>query len=154
MTENLSVKQWQERVAATRRRLMGERRRVWPDQTMHTCPICSKRALQGCSDLVREVDANGAVLVFANLHGARCGDCATEFLEGYEQAAIEERAGTAFRPSIQGSVTKLGGNKLGSYWPKDVAAALGLHSQDRLHFTPLAPDTVVIRVVHEHPPEE
>lgn len=151
MTETLTARQWQERVLATRTRIMKQRRRVWPEGKTRTCPACAKPALVGRSDLAREVDADGAVLVFANLHGAACTNCHTEFLEGYEQMAIEERAGIAFRAPIQGSVTKLGGDKLGTYWPKDVASALGLHSKDKLRFTPLGADTVVVRVVHEHP---
>lgn len=127
---------------------MQGRKRVWPEGAKRTCPLCGKKALVGQSDLTREVDSDGAVLVFANLHGARCRHCETEFLEAYEQIAIEERAGTAFRAPAAGSVTSLGGRKLGTYWPKDVANALGLHAKDQLHITALSKDTAVVRVIH------
>lgn len=146
--ETLTARQWQARVLQTRDRMMEGRRRVWPDGETRTCPACGDHALMGESDLMREVDTDGAVLVFANLHGARCASCGTEFLEGYEQAAIEERAGTAFRGATEGSITTLGGNKLGTYWPKDVAAAVEMHAQDKLKITPLSPDTLVVRIVH------
>lgn len=148
--ETLTARQWQARVLETRDRIMTDRKRVWPDGETRTCPQCGKHALVGASDLVREVDADGAVLVFANLHGARCASCGTEFLEGYEQVAIEERAGTAFRGATEGSITTLGGSKLGTYWPKDVAAAVEMHAQDKLKITPLSPDTLVVRIVHTH----
>lgn len=148
--EMLNARQWQERVLQVRARYMKGRKRVWRDGTVHACPVCGKRALTGCSDLNREVDSDGAVLVFGNLHGARCGSCHTEFLEAYEQMSIEERAGTAFRGSVGGSVTSLGGDKLGTYWPKEVAKALGLHAKDALLITALSPNTVVVRVVHDH----
>lgn len=148
--EILTTRQWQERVAASRKRLMAREGRIWPDGSKRTCPICKKRTLVGRSDLVREVDSDGVVLVFSNLHGGHCTNCGTETLEPYEQVALEERAGTAFRTTIEGSVTTLGGNKLGTYWPKDIAEALGLHAKDRLRITPLAPDTAVVRVVHDH----
>lgn len=151
MTEEpLTARQWQKQVLETRERYLHERKRVWPEGQTRTCPVCKKRALVGRSDLVREIDADGAVLVFANLHGASCGSCGTEFLEGYEQMAIEERAGTGFRAPIAGSVTMLGGKKLGTYWPKDVAAALNMHAKDALEITPLAPDTIVVRIKHQH----
>lgn len=144
----LTARQWQANVLKARNRIMKRRKRLWPEGTTKTCPICHKKALLGRSDLAREVDADGAVLVFANLHGAVCKACGTEFLEGYEQVAIEERAASAFRAPVTGSVTSLGGNKLGTYWPKDVAAALGLHAKDVLKITALSKDTAVVRVVH------
>lgn len=148
--ETLTARQWQARVLETRDRIMEDRTRVWPDGETRICPVCDEHALVGASDLMREVDADGAVLVFANLHGARCGSCGTEFLEGYEQVAIEERAGTAFRGATEGSITTLGGSKLGTYWPKDVAAAVEMHAQDKIKITPLSPDTLVVRIVHNH----
>lgn len=149
-----TVREWQARVTATRKRLMEERRRIWPEGETRSCPQCENKTLVGRSDLTREVDATGAVLVFSNLHGAICGSCGTEFLEGYEQQALEERAGTAFRGFISGTVTSLGGKKLGTYWPKDVQDALNLHAKDDLQITPLAPDTAVVRVVHRHEREQ
>lgn len=148
--ETLNARQWQARVRETRDRYMRGRKRVWPDGAVRTCPVCGKRSLVGVSDIARETDSEGAVLVFANLHGARCSTCQTEFLEGYEQMAIEERAGTAFRGPVTGSVTSLGGSKLGTYWPKDVAQALDLHARDELLITALSRDTAVVRVVHGH----
>ena len=100
MTENLTAQQWQARILATRARIMEGRKRVWPEGKVRACPECGAKALAGRSDLTREIDGDGAVLVFANLHGARCGACATEFLEGYEQVALEERAGTTFRMGV------------------------------------------------------
>lgn len=129
---------------------MKKQRRIWPEGEKRTCPHCKKKTLLGKSDLTREIDATGAVLVFANLHGALCGTCGTEYLEGYEQVALEERAGTAYRGHVTGTVSALGGKKLGTYWPKDIQQALDLHAKDELKITPLAPDTAVVRVVHRH----
>lgn len=148
--ERLTARQWQERVLETRRRVMEGRRRLWQDGKTTTCPVCDKPTLVGRSDLTREADSDGAVLVFANLHGAQCDACGAEFLEAYEQIAIEERAGTTFRSASRGSITLLGGKKLGTYWPKDIAETLRMHAKDRLRITPLAEDTVVIRIEHPH----
>lgn len=145
-----TVREWQSWVAETRKRLMQRSRRIWPEGDTRTCPRCKKKTLIGRSDLTREVDATGVVIVFSNLHGAVCESCGTEYLEGYEQQAIEERAGTAFRGHLTGTVSALGGKKLGTYWPKDVQRALNLHAKDDLQITPLAPDTAVMRVVHRH----
>lgn len=154
MTEDpLTVRQWQKRVLETRKRLMEDRKRIWPEDETRTCPACKRKTLKGRSDLTREVHTTGAVIVFTNLHGAACDRCGTEYLEGYEQAAIEERAGTAFRAEITGSVSFLGGKKLGTYWPKGIQEALDLHPKDKLKITPLSPDTAAIRVIHEHKTE-
>lgn len=151
MTEKLlTAKEWQRQILEVRARYARERKRIWPEGSKGTCPSCHKKALLGRSDLSREIDANGAVLVFANLHGASCENCKTEILEGYDQMAIEDRAGMVFRAPMSGSVTALGGNKLGTYWPKDIARALGMHAKDSLDITALSSDTLVVRVKHDH----
>lgn len=147
--EHLTAKQWQSHVLRSRKSYMESRKRVLSEGKTTSCPVCETRALEGRSDLMREVDSDGAVLVFANIHGASCRSCGAEFLEPYEQIALEDRAGTSFRSPVSGSITLLGGKKLGTYWPKDIAAALDMHPRDALKITPLAPDTLVVRIVHD-----
>ncbi|MHB8586693.1 MAG: hypothetical protein ACYDDF_12780 [Thermoplasmatota archaeon] len=149
MTKALTTQEWQARVRRVRDRYAKRRTRVWPEGTIRTCPLCGKRSLRGVSDLSREEESNGVMVVFANLHGARCQSCGTEFLEAYEQIALEDKAQAAFRGAVSGSVTALGGHKLGTYWPRDIARALDLHAKDQLLITPLSEDTAVVRVVHE-----
>ena len=150
MTAPSTAKEWQERIQRVRERYRRDRKRVWAEGKLHACPLCGRKALRGRSDLSKEIDTDGAVLVFANLHGALCDGCGEEFLEGYEQAALEDRAGTSFKATLAGLVTRLGGNKLGTYWPKDLAQTLGLHAKDELRMTPLSRGTVVVRVIHSH----
>jgi YgiT-type zinc finger domain-containing protein len=152
-SEPLTAREWQRQLLATRDRYRKDKKRVWPEGEKRTCPICKKRTLYGRSDLTREIDVDGAVLVFANLHGAHCRSCDNEFLEGYEQIAIEERSKTSFRAPISGSITLLGGKKLGTYWPKDVTSAMNMHAKDALEITPLSPDTLVVRIKHAHAEE-
>lgn len=141
---------WTEAVHRTRQRLMEERPRAFPRGSVRTCPMCSKRQLEGRDDLVRENVGGAIAIIHHNLHGARCKACGAELLEAYEELALEEDELRRALAAYQAKVTSVSGRNLGTYWPKDVVRAMDLHNQDALSVQVLDDDTMIIRRRHEH----
>ncbi|MCA1810492.1 MAG: hypothetical protein LC623_00585 [Halobacteriales archaeon] len=130
---------------------MHKRPRAFPPGIVRKCPVCSKKALESRDDLLREVIVGAMALIHHNLHGARCKSCKTEFLEAYEDLALEEGSPLRALTDYQARVTSVSGKNLGTYWPKDVVRVMDLHSQDALRVQVLDPDTMLIHRAHEHP---
>ena len=135
---------------ALRNRLMHERPRAFPRGSVRKCPACAKKALKSRDDLIREMVVGAMALVHHNLHGARCDSCKTEFLEAYEELALEESGPERRLTDYQARVTSVSGKNLGTYWPKDIVRVMGLHSQDALQVQVLDEDTMLIQRHHEH----
>lgn len=144
-------REWAESVAELRDRLTREKPRAFPPGTTRKCPVCAKRALESRDDLLRETIVGAMALVHHNLHGARCKSCKTEFLEAYEELALEEAGPERRLTDYQARVSNVSGRNLGTYWPKDVVRVMDLHDQDGLRVQVLDPDTMVIQRQHEHP---
>ncbi|MBI2078460.1 MAG: hypothetical protein HYT80_08860 [Euryarchaeota archaeon] len=103
--------------------------------------------------MIREVVVGAMALVHHNLHGARCKVCRTEYLEAYEELALEESGPERSLSDYLAKVTSVSGRNLGTYWPKDVVRAMNLHRQDALRVQVLDADTMIIQRSHEHPPK-
>ncbi|MEK6975240.1 MAG: hypothetical protein AABY18_02745 [Candidatus Thermoplasmatota archaeon] len=140
-----SPRQWASALADLRNRLMKERPRAFAPGTVRKCPSCSKKALASRDDLLREVVVGAMAFVHHNLHGARCTHCHREFLEAYEEVAMEEGGPERLLTDYQAKVTSVSGKNLGTYWPKDVVRVMGLHSQDSLRVQVLDADTMIIQ---------
>ncbi|HLF16735.1 MAG TPA: hypothetical protein VI796_04810 [Candidatus Thermoplasmatota archaeon] len=143
-------REWADSVVALRNRLMRERKRAFPPETTRKCPVCSKKALEGRDDLMREIVVGSMAFVHHNLHGARCKNCKSEFLESYEEIALEETGPERMLSDYLAKVTSVSGKNLGTYWPKDVVRAMKLHSQDSLRVQVLGEDTMIIQREHGH----
>ncbi len=146
-----SAREWASAATDLRNHLMETKPRAFPPGPARTCPVCSKLALASRDDLVREVVVGAIALVHHNLHGARCESCGTEFLEAYEELALEEAGPERTLSDYQAKVTSVSGRNLGTYWPKDVVRVMNLHSQDALSVQILDADTMLIRRRHDHP---
>lgn len=144
-----SPREWAIALVDLRNRLMGERQRAFPSGSVRVCPACSKKALEGRDDLIREVVVGAMAFVHHNLHGARCRNCRSEFLESYEEIALEEAGPERQLSDYRAKVTSVSGKNLGTYWPKDVVRAMRLHSQDSLRVQILGDDTMIIQREHE-----
>ena len=142
--------QWTATVGALRNRLMHERKRAFPPESTRACPVCSEDALESRDDLMRETVVGSMAFVHHNLHGARCEHCGAEFLESYEEIALEEAGPERVLSDYQAKVTSVSGRNLGTYWPKDVVRAMDLHNQDSLRVQVLDQDTMLIARRHEH----
>ncbi len=142
--------QWANAIAALRNQLMHERKRTFPPGSTRECPVCSNDALESRDDLIRESIVGSMALVHHNLHGARCTECGAEFLESYEEIALEEAGPERVLSDYLAKVTSVSGRNLGTYWPKDVVRAMDLHSQDSLRVQILDQDTMLIARRHEH----
>lgn len=142
--------EWAEATRALRDRLMDARPRAFPRGEVRSCPVCEKQALEGRDDLVRETVVGAIVLVSHNLHGARCAHCGAEFLESYEEIALEEAGPERRLTDYQAKVTSVSGRNLGTYWPKDVVRVMDLHNQDALRVQVLDADTMIVTRRHEH----
>lgn len=127
---------------------MRDRPRAFAAGTTRKCPVCAKKALESRDDLVREVVAGPMALVHHNLQGARCKNCGTEFLESFEEIALEEMGAERRLPDYSAKVASVSGKNLGTYWPKDVVRVMNLHNQDALRVQVLDDDTMVIRRKH------
>lgn len=136
---------WATAVVALRNRLMQERPRAFKPGTLRKCPVCSKKTLVGRDDLLREVVVGAIAMVHHNLHGARCKNCNSEFLEAYEEVALEEAGPERQLTDYQAKVTSVSGKNLGTYWPKDIVRVMNLHSQDALRVQILGADTMLIQ---------
>ncbi len=145
-----SPREWAAALHELRDRLIQKRERAFPAGSVRKCPVCSKRALEGHDDLVREVIVGAMAFVHHNLHGARCKHCGSEFLESYEEIALEEAGPERRLSDYQAKVTSVSGKNLGTYWPKDVVRAMGLHNQDSLWVQVLGDDRMIIRREHGH----
>lgn len=146
-------REWAEATLALRNRLMQERPRAFPPGSIRKCPNCAKKALASRSDLIREVVVGAMAFVHHNLHGARCKACKTEYLEAYEEVAMEETGPERSLSDYLAKVTSVSGRNLGTYWPKDVVRAMDLHSQDALRVQVLDSDTMIIQRTHGHASE-
>jgi YgiT-type zinc finger domain-containing protein len=142
--------QWVNAVTQLRNRLMQERKRAFPVGTIRGCPVCSKKALESRDDVMRETIVGAMALIHHNLHGARCSNCGAEFLESYEEIALEEAGPQRILSDYHAKITSVSGRNLGTYWPKDVVRAMDLHSQDSLRVQILDQDTMLIARRHEH----
>lgn len=145
-----SPREWAMAVVDLRNRIMKDRKRAFPAHSIRKCPVCSKKALEGREDLIREVIVGAMAFVHHNLHGARCKNCRSEFLEAYEEIALEETGPERQLSDYQAKVTSVSGKNLGTYWPKDVVRAMNLRSQDSLRVQVLGDDTMIIQREHEH----
>jgi YgiT-type zinc finger domain-containing protein len=145
-----SPREWAEALLALRMRLMKQRPRAFPPGTVRKCPVCGKKTLESREDLLRETIVGSMALIHHNLHGARCRSCDTEFLEAYEELALEEAGAARKLTDYQARVTSVSGKNLGTYWPKDIVRVMDLHSQDALHVQVLDRDTMIIQRQHEH----
>jgi hypothetical protein len=145
-----SPREWAQAIMDLRTRLMQKRPRAFPPGTTRKCPVCSKKALESRDDLLREVVVGAMALIHHNLHGARCKSCKTEFLEAYEELALEDGGPERTLTDYQAKVTSVSGKNLGTYWPKDVVRVMDLHSQDSLRVQVLDEDTMLIQRQHEH----
>jgi hypothetical protein len=149
-TTHPAPRQWSQAISNLRDRLMAERPRAFLPGSTRRCPQCAKRALESRYDLVRESVAGAIAVVHRNLHGARCTACGTEYLESYEELAIEDAGWQHALANYQAKVTSVSGRNLGTYWPKDVVRVMALHNQDALHVQVLDQDTMLIRRHHNH----
>lgn len=140
-----SPREWAVALVDLRNRLMQDRQRAFPGGSIRKCPVCSKKALESREDLIREVVVGAIAFVQHNLHGARCRNCKSEFLEAYEEIALEESGPERHLSDYRAKVTSVSGKNLGTYWPKDVVRAMQLHSQDALRVQVLGPDTMIIQ---------
>lgn len=145
-------REWIEATFDLRNRLMKERSRAFPPRTVRRCPSCGKKALEGRDDLVREVVVGAIALVHHNLHGARCRNCGAEFLEAYEEVALEEAGSPRSLPDYEARVTSVSGRNLGTYWPKDVVRVMRLQKEDALHVQVLDDDTMILHRRRRKPP--
>lgn len=128
-----------------RSRLMKDRPRAFPPGTTRGCPACGKQTLESRDDLVRETVVGAMALVHHHLHGARCKHCGSEFLEAYEELALEEtQPGDRF-VGYEAKITNVSGRNLGTYWPKDVVRVMELSNQDALEVQVLDSDTMIVR---------
>lgn len=143
-------REWAAAVTELRDRLMEGRPRAFPPGSKRACPVCSKETLESRDDLVRETISGSMALVHHNLHGARCSDCGTEFLEAYEEVAMEEAGPTRHLPDYLAKVTSVSGKNIGTYWPKDIVRVMDLHLQDALRVQVLDKDTMMIHREHAH----
>ncbi len=142
---------WAEAMLDLRNRLMQQRPRAFPPHSIRKCPSCGKKTLESRNDLLREVVVGAMALVHHNLHGARCKACKAEFLEAYEEIALEESGPERHLSDYMAKVTSVSGRNLGTYWPKDVVRALDLRNQDALRVQVLDSDTMIIQRTHEDP---
>lgn len=138
-------REWAAAMADLRDRLMRDRPRAFPPGTTRTCPVCGERKLESRDDLVRETVVGAMALLHHNLHGARCGACGAEFLEAYEEMALDEAGPERRLTDYEAKVTNVSGRNLGTYWPKDVVRVMDLSNQDALHVVVLDADTMIIR---------
>lgn len=129
---------------------MKERKRAFPPGSIRKCPVCAKKALESRQDLIREQVVGSIVFVHHNLHGARCRNCKTEFLEAYEDIALEQGGPERQLSDYEAKVTSVSGKNLGTYWPKDVVRVMKLHSQDSLRVQKLDDDRMIIQRQHSH----
>lgn len=143
-------REWFQAAFDLRNRLMKERPRAFPPGSVRKCPSCGKRALESRDDLVREAVVGAMALVHHNLHGARCRSCRTEFLEAYEEIALEEAGPPRNLPDYEAKVTSVSGRNLGTYWPRDIVRVMDLHKEDALHVQVLDDDTMIIQRRHRH----
>lgn len=100
--------------------------------------------------MIRETLVGSVALVHHNLHGARCTQCGTEFLEAYEEISLEEVGPERYLSDYLAKVTSVSGRNLGTYWPKDIVRTMDLHNQDSLHVQVLDQDTMLIERRHDH----
>ena len=143
-------REWAEAALELRNRLMQERPRAFPANSIRKCPTCTRKTLESRSDLIREVVVGAMAFVHHNLHGARCKACKTEYLEAYEEIALEEAGPERSLSDYLAKVTSVSGKNLGTYWPKDVVRVMRLHSQDALRVQVLDSDTMIIQRTHDH----
>ncbi len=136
---------WMEAVHELRSRLMQDRPRAFPPGSTRKCPECEESTLESRDDIVRETVVGAMALVHHHLHGARCSHCGSEFLEAYEELALEETRPGDRVADYEAKVTNVSGRNLGTYWPKDVVRVMNLSNQDALQVQVLDPDTMILR---------
>lgn len=146
-------REWADALVQLRHQLMKERPRAFSSGSLRKCVSCSKKAVEARDDLVREIISGALAFVHHNLKGGRCRSCGTEYLEAFEEIALEEMAAERTLPDYAAKVTSVSGKNLGTYWPKDVVRAMKLHNQDALRLQLLDDDTMIIRREHAHPEE-
>lgn len=152
MTDHPTAKQWARERAELRERLVREEPHSYQEGATYTCPACARKALAGSRSLRRRLEAPGYVLEAVNLHGAECGSCGHSVLETFEEILLEEEAQHMWRSHYTASVSRVGGQKLGMYFPRDVIESMSLHAKDVLAVRVLDEDTFVVH--RRHAPSE
>ncbi len=136
---------WMTAVHELRTHLMQDQPRAFPPGTTRKCPVCEERQLESRDDIIRETIVGAMALVHHHLHGARCKHCGAEFLEAYEELALEETRPDDHVADYQAKVTNVSGRNLGTYWPKDIVRVMNLTNQDALEVQVLDEDTMILR---------
>ena len=140
-----SAEQWAKELEQVTAQLAKRGKRLWPRDSVHACPRCGKKALEGRDDLSLEMPSQGHVISFRHLQGARCRSCAYQVLEAADQFAIEQEVGATFHGDYQAKVSRIGSGTLGTYWPKDVQRVMHLEPHDVARIHVIAPDTAVVK---------
>lgn len=89
------------------------------------------------------------MLEASNLHGAECESCGEIVLEAFEELILEQEAQHLWRSHHRATVSRVSGQKLGMYFPRDVIDSMDLHPKDVLALSILDPDTLVVHRRHE-----
>jgi len=109
------------------------------------CPDCrSTASLVASNELSWEEETEGLSIAIFHLKGEKCGRCGAQWFDTASYDAIQRHRQRLPRANYEASVTRLGGESLGLYIPKDVQRVMGLQAKTKVLLTPLSDTSLLL----------
>lgn len=113
--------------------------------TVTECPRC-QGPMVTTNDLEKRIPTPRGLIVLTRLPGARCGRCAATQFDAAALGIIQRHAADQVVADYETSVTKTSGSTLGTYFRSDLRRVLQLTGHERLRWTVLDHDHVLVEV--------
>jgi hypothetical protein len=117
--------------------------------TISACPHCHGPMVT-TNDLEEEIPTPRGLIVLTRLPGARCLQCHAQQFDAAALGIIERHRTDEVVADYETTVTKTSGATLGTYFKADLRRVLRLKGTERLRWTVLGHDRVLVDV--ERPP--
>lgn len=111
------------------------------------CPSCGEERLMSDHDLVWHEPRPGMLLVVGGLSGYRCSGCGDTWFDSRSVHLIEQHRNAKPTANYEAAVSRVGGNGIGVYFPKDLQRVMGIRPGQRAHITPMSGHAMMIELV-------
>jgi len=122
------------------------KRQVREGREAGTCVNCGGSLVES-SKLQHHFVHPGREVVVAGLSGEKCMKCGQEWLDASSVATLIPYRQGQVLGSYRGKVTRVGGDSLGAYFPRDLAASMGLQGGFSTKMMILDENHILIEVV-------
>jgi hypothetical protein len=111
-----------------------------------TCPTCNQPTFDYSDDLIYESYHTGERVVITGLTGLRCRRCGAQAYDLRSTGIIERVLEDRVPGGYECTITKLGGERLGVYLPKDVVREMDIEPKQKAIIKLLSRRRMIIEV--------